>query len=33
MGIFDKFLDEEEPMPNTLSEPKSIEEEPTFPTI
>jgi hypothetical protein len=33
-GIFDKFLDEEEePMPNTLSEPKPIEEEPILPTI
>jgi hypothetical protein len=33
-GIFDEFPDEEEePMPNTLSEPKPIEEEPIFPTI
>jgi hypothetical protein len=33
-GIFDEFPDEEEePMPNTHSEPKPIEEEPTFPTI
>jgi hypothetical protein len=33
-GIFDEFPDEEEePMPNTLSEPKTIEEEPVFPTI
>jgi hypothetical protein len=34
MGIFDEFPNEEEgPMPNTLSETKPIEEEPTFPTI
>jgi hypothetical protein len=33
-GIFDEFPNEEkEPMPNTLSEPKPIEEEPSFPTI
>jgi hypothetical protein len=33
-GIFDKFPnEEEEPMPNTLSEPNRIEEEPIFPTI
>jgi hypothetical protein len=33
-GIFDEFHDEEEePMPTTLSEPKPIEEEHTFPTI
>jgi hypothetical protein len=33
-GVFDEFPDEEEePMPNTLSEPKPIEEEPIFPTI
>jgi hypothetical protein len=33
-GIFDEFPDEgEEPMPTTLSEPKPIEEEHTFPTI
>jgi hypothetical protein len=32
--IIDEFLDEEEePMPTTLSEPKPIEEEHTFPTI
>jgi hypothetical protein len=34
MGIFDEFPnEEEEPMPNTLLEPKPIEEEPIFPTI
>jgi hypothetical protein len=34
MGIFDEFPDEEEePMPNSLSEPKLIEEEPIFRTI
>jgi hypothetical protein len=34
MMIFDEFPDEEEePMPNTLSKPKPIEEEPIFPTI
>jgi hypothetical protein len=34
MGIFEEFPDEEEePMPNTLSEPKPIEEEHTFRTI
>jgi hypothetical protein len=33
MGVFDKFPDEEEPMPRTLSEPKPIEEEHTLPTI
>jgi hypothetical protein len=34
MGVFDEFPDkEEEPMPNTISEPKPIEEEPMFPTI
>jgi hypothetical protein len=33
-GFFDEFPDEEEePMPNTLSEPKPIEEELIFPTI
>jgi hypothetical protein len=37
-GVCDEFLDEEEitqkeHMPNTLSEPKPIEEELTFPTI
>jgi hypothetical protein len=33
-GVFEKFPDEEEEsMRNTLSEPKSIEEEPIFPTI
>jgi hypothetical protein len=33
-GAFDEFPDEEEePMPNTISEPKPIEEEPIFPTI
>jgi hypothetical protein len=34
-GIFDEFPDEEEeePMQTTLSEPKPIEEEHTFPTI
>jgi hypothetical protein len=33
-GIFDEFPDEEEePMPTTLSEPKPIEEEHTFPNI
>jgi hypothetical protein len=32
-GVSDKFPDEEEPMPNTLSEPKPIKEEPIFPTI
>jgi hypothetical protein len=32
--VFDEFSDEEEePMPNTISEPKPIEEEPIFPTI
>jgi hypothetical protein len=32
--VFDEFPDEEEePMPNTISEPKPIEEEPIFPTI
>jgi hypothetical protein len=31
--VFDKFPDEEEPMPNTLSEPKPMEKEPIFPTI
>jgi hypothetical protein len=30
-GVFDEFPDEEkEPVPNTLSEPKRIEEEPIF---
>jgi hypothetical protein len=34
MGVFDELTDEEEePMPNNLSEPKPIEEEPIFPTI
>jgi hypothetical protein len=34
MGILEEFPDEEdEPMPNTLSEPKPIEEEHTFRTI
>jgi hypothetical protein len=33
-GIFDVFPEEkEEPMPNILSEPKSIEEKHIFPTI
>jgi hypothetical protein len=37
-GVYDEIPDEEditqkEHMPNTLSEPKPIEEEPTFPTI
>jgi hypothetical protein len=33
-GVFDEFPDEEEEhMPNALSEPRPIEEEPTFPTI
>jgi hypothetical protein len=34
-GIFDEFPDEEEeePMQTTLSEPKPIKEEHTFPTI
>jgi hypothetical protein len=32
-GIFDKFPDEEEPRPITLSEPKPIEEKLAFPTI
>jgi hypothetical protein len=32
-GGFDEFPDEEEPMSCTLSEPKLIEEEHTFPTI
>jgi hypothetical protein len=33
MGIFDELPDEEEPIPRTLSEPKPIEEEHTFPAI
>jgi hypothetical protein len=33
MGVFDEFPDEEEPMPNTLLEPKPIEQEHTFPTM
>jgi hypothetical protein len=33
-GGFDEFPDEEEePVPNTISKPKPIEEEPIFPTI
>jgi hypothetical protein len=33
-GVFDEFPnEEEEPMPNTISKPKPLEEEPIFPTI